>query len=68
MGGDVQRGLVGADRVDLVDDHAARQLVAEVERLGRAAAVELMHAVADAVHGRSERLAQPPRVAVVVAV
>jgi hypothetical protein len=51
-----------------VDDDAARQLVAEVERVGRPASDELMHPIADAVHGRSEGVVQTPGVAVVVAV
>ena len=65
---DVQRGLVGTDRVDLVDDDAAWELVAELERRDIAPPLELVDAVADAVHGAPERLLKPPGVAVVVAV
>jgi hypothetical protein len=64
----VQRGLVRADRVDLVHVDLARQLVAEIERLHRPAAFDLVQPVANAVNCGSERVLQSPGVAVVVAV
>jgi hypothetical protein len=64
----VEGALVWADRVYLVGDDAARQLVVEVERLDRAATLELVQAAADAVHRAAEGLLQLPCVAVVVAV
>src|SRR5436309_138049 len=66
MVGNMERGLVRADRVDLVRDHVARKLVAEVERLDRTASLQLVQAIADAVHGAPERLAELPGMAVVV--
>jgi hypothetical protein len=60
--------LVRADRVHLVRDDAARQLVVELERLDRAASLELVEPVADAVHRAAEGVVELPRVAVVVAV
>ena len=64
----LQSALVRADRVHLVGDDAARQLVLELERLDRATSLELVEPVADAVHRAAEGFAQLPRVAVVVAV
>src|SRR5579875_3562580 len=68
VGRDVQGALVRTDRPDLVGADAPRQLLAERERRHRAASLELVHALADAVHGDAERLAERPGVAVVVAV
>jgi hypothetical protein len=65
---DVESGLVGTDRVDLVYDGAARKLVAEIERLDWPASIELVDAVTDAVHRAPELIAQAPGVAIVVAV
>jgi hypothetical protein len=56
MARNVQGGLVRTNRVHLVDVDLAGQLVPEVKRLHRAAPVELVHAVADAVTGAAERL------------
>ena len=66
--GDVQRGLVGADRADLVDDDPAGKLVPELKRRHRPPALQLVQAVGDAVHLAAEGLPQPPGVAVVVAI
>jgi hypothetical protein len=66
--GCVKGAIVCADRVHLVGDDAARQLVVELERFDRAASLELVEAVADAVHRAAEGVVELPRVAVVVAV
>jgi hypothetical protein len=64
---DVERSLVGADRVDRVRDDAARQRVAPFERLELAAPLELVRARRDHVHRTAEALAEHPGGAVVVA-
>ena len=64
----VQRGLIGGNATDLVGDDTAGKLVAEVERHDRAAPIELVQPVPDAVDLAAEGLAQPPRVTIVVAV
>ena len=64
----VQRAFIWADRAHLIGDDAARQLVVELKRLDRAATLELMQAVPDAVHRAAEGVAQLPGVSVVVAV
>ena len=68
MGGDVQGGLIRTDRADLVDDDAAGQLLPELKRGHRAAALELVHAVADAMHLGPELPLELEAVARVVAV
>ena len=65
---DVERRFVGTDRVDLERDHSAGQLVAEIECLDRPAPVELVQSAADAVDRATERVPQPPGVALMVAV
>jgi hypothetical protein len=64
----VERGLVGADCPHLVGNDAARKLVAEVERRDRAATFELVQAATHAMDFAAEALAQPPGVAVVMAI
>ena len=64
----VQRAFIWADRAHLICDDAARQLVVELERLDRAATLELLQATPDAVHRAAEDIAQLPGVPVVVAV
>ncbi len=61
-------GLVRADRADLVGDDSAGQLVPEVERLHRLAAVELVQAFANAADARTEASRELAAGAVVVAV
>jgi hypothetical protein len=64
----VKGTLVRANRVHLEGDDAAWKLVVELERLDRAASLEFVEPVADAVHRAAKSVAQLPRVAVVVAV
>ncbi len=66
VSGDVQRGLVRADRVDLMRDHTARQRVSKCERRHRATALELVDAGVDAMHLSAESLDDLPAVPVVV--
>lgn len=68
VGREVQRGLIGTDHADLMGDRSAGKLVAEVKSFDRSASVQLVDAVADAVHRAAESLLQLPRMAVVMTV
>ena len=68
MRGDVQSGLVGADRVHTVYYDSTREFVTEFEWRHRSATLELVDTVGDAVHRASELLAEPPGVAIVMPV
>jgi hypothetical protein len=65
---EVKRGLVGTDRADLEGNRSAGELLVEVEGLDRAASFDLVQPVANAVHCAAELVAEPPAVAVVVAI
>src|SRR5579875_1788796 len=66
--GEVQGTFIGTDGIHLVDDGATGQFVTEVKCLDRPAPLQLIESVADAVNRAPEVLAQPPCLAVVVAV